>query len=46
MGNGEFFKAFYEESRSLMQLPPKPESENHINNVIVPHSLLRLRNDD
>ncbi|KAL4484971.1 hypothetical protein ABPG74_020148 [Tetrahymena malaccensis] len=46
MGNGEFFKAFYEESRSLMQLPPKPESESHLNNVIVPHTLIRLRNDD
>lgn len=46
MGNGEFFKAFYEESRSTMQLPPKQESENILNTYIVPHTLIKIKSDE
>lgn len=46
MSNGEFFKAFYEESRSTMQLPPKPDSENYLNNVTLPQTLIRLKADE
>jgi hypothetical protein len=46
MQNGEFFKAFFEESRNLMLLPPKAESENVLNDLIVTRTTMRLKNDE
>ena len=49
MQNGEFFKAFFEESRSLMQLPPKSdkaEVENVLNNFVTKKTIMKLKNDE
>ncbi|EGR32048.1 hypothetical protein IMG5_097950 [Ichthyophthirius multifiliis] len=44
--NGEFFKAFFEETRTLMQLPPKAETENILNDIIVTKTIMKLKNDE
>ena len=33
LDQGLFFQIFYEESKQMMQLPPKPSSENDINSI-------------
>lgn len=46
MSNGEFFTNFYEESYSLMQLPPTQNVENQLNNIVIPHTILKSKLED
>ena len=44
--NGEFYQTLYEEARNLMLLPPTSNSENHLNNFVLPITLQRLKLED